>query len=74
MYGGAHDGGSTAGATLGELSPHVYAIADAAYRQMRAEGKSQSILVRPQAPRQLGPVPCTGVQHALWPACGSSLL
>jgi len=27
------------------LSPHVYAVADAAYRQMRREGKGQSILV-----------------------------
>lgn len=36
------------GRNLGELSPHVYAIADAAYRQMRREKKSQSILVRPQ--------------------------
>jgi myosin-5 len=33
------------GADLGDLSPHVYAIADAAYRQMRKEGKGQSILV-----------------------------
>lgn len=33
------------GVQLGELSPHVYAIADAAYRQMREEKKSQSILV-----------------------------
>lgn len=35
------------GRELGELSPHVYAIADSAYRQMRKEGRSQSILVRP---------------------------
>jgi hypothetical protein len=34
------------GVDLGELSPHVYAIADAAYRQMRKEWKGQSILVR----------------------------
>lgn len=34
------------GVTLGELSPHVYAIADSAYQQMRRFGKSQSILVR----------------------------
>ena len=34
------------GLNLGELSPHVYAIADESYRQMRKEGKSQSILVR----------------------------
>lgn len=33
------------GRDLGELSPHVYAIADSAYKQMRKEGKSQSILV-----------------------------
>ena len=34
------------GVPLGDLSPHVYAIADAAYRQMRREMKGQSILVR----------------------------
>lgn len=34
------------GADLGELSPHVYAIADAAYKQMMKEMKGQSILVR----------------------------
>ena len=33
------------GADLGDLSPHVYAIADAAYKQMRAEGRGQAILV-----------------------------
>lgn len=33
------------GVELGDLSPHVYAIADAAYRQMRKEMKGQSILV-----------------------------
>ncbi|KAG0453292.1 hypothetical protein HPP92_025956 [Vanilla planifolia] len=33
------------GATFGELSPHVFAVADAAYRLMINEGVSQSILV-----------------------------
>jgi hypothetical protein len=33
------------GVELGDLSPHVYSIADAAYRQMRKEWKGQSILV-----------------------------
>jgi hypothetical protein len=33
------------GVDLGDLSPHVYAIADAAYRQMRKEFRGQSILV-----------------------------
>ncbi|KAM0041945.1 putative myosin ATPase [Helianthus debilis subsp. tardiflorus] len=33
------------GATFGELSPHPFAVADAAYRVMINEGISQSILV-----------------------------
>ena len=33
------------GALLGELSPHVYAVSDEAYRLMMKENKSQSILV-----------------------------
>ncbi|KAK6265916.1 hypothetical protein QUC31_016753 [Theobroma cacao] len=33
------------GAALGELSPHPFAVADSAYRQMINEGISQSILV-----------------------------
>ncbi|XP_074590120.1 myosin-6-like isoform X2 [Curcuma longa] len=33
------------GAALGELSPHPFAVADAAYQLMRNEGISQSILV-----------------------------
>ncbi|GLJ44110.1 hypothetical protein SUGI_0919840 [Cryptomeria japonica] len=33
------------GATFGELNPHVFAVADAAYRAMINEGKSNSILV-----------------------------
>ncbi|KAH9729010.1 Myosin-6 [Citrus sinensis] len=33
------------GAAFGELSPHPFAVADAAYRQMINEGISQSILV-----------------------------
>ncbi len=46
---GAHMMEQYRGRDLGELSPHVYAIADAAYRQMRKEMRSQSILVRGSA-------------------------
>ncbi len=44
MY-GAHMMEQYKGMALGELSPHVYAIADSAYKQMRKDSKSQSILV-----------------------------
>ncbi|KAG9135235.1 hypothetical protein Leryth_013509 [Lithospermum erythrorhizon] len=33
------------GAPFGELSPHVFAVADASFRAMMSEGQSQSILV-----------------------------
>ena len=44
LYGG-HMMECYAGADQGELSPHVYAIADTSYKQMRGNGKSQAILV-----------------------------
>ncbi|KAG1653209.1 hypothetical protein FOA52_006734, partial [Chlamydomonas sp. UWO 241] len=42
---GAHMMDQYRAADFGELSPHVYAIAHEAYRQMRRENKGQSILV-----------------------------
>ncbi|KAK3220431.1 hypothetical protein Dsin_014401 [Dipteronia sinensis] len=40
-----HMMGQYKGAAFGELSPHVFAVGDAAYRAMINEGKSNSILV-----------------------------
>ena len=42
---GAHMMEQYKNAEQGELSPHAYAIADASYKQMRNNGKSQAILV-----------------------------
>ncbi|KAH7440883.1 hypothetical protein KP509_03G015200 [Ceratopteris richardii] len=44
LYGG-HMMEQYRGASLGELSPHVFAVADSSYRAMINEGQSQSILV-----------------------------
>lgn len=60
------------GMVLGELSPHVYAIADESYRQMRKERKSQSILVRGRgaAWRRAAGLPAArraGPQRGIWP-------
>lgn len=44
MY-GPHMMDQYRGRPLGELQPHVYAIADAAYQQMTRDKKNQSILV-----------------------------
>lgn len=53
------------GADLGELSPHVYAIADSAYRQMRKETRSQSILVSGEL-RAEGCVAWPGLWECAW--------
>ena len=57
---GAHMMDLYRGRNLGELSPHVYAIADAAYNQMRRWNKSQSILVRGLPMRSL----CSSLDNA----------
>jgi Myosin head (motor domain) len=61
---GAHMMEAYRGVPLGELSPHVYAVADAAYCQMRREKKSQSILVRRRVGRAGGSVCARAVQRA----------
>ena len=57
------------GRALGELDPHVYAIADSAYRQMRTEGKSQSILVRSW--HNIGRV-LSSLNYTFWRLCSCS--
>ncbi len=55
------------GRNLGDLSPHVYAIADSAYRQMRRMDRSQSILVRPCKPiikKEFTTCTCCRLHHA----------
>ena len=54
IHAGLHMMEQYRGRNLGELSPHVYAIADAAYRQMRREKRSQSILVSRRAGGRAG--------------------
>lgn len=51
------------GLNLGELSPHVYAIADESYRQMRKEGRSQSILVSVRGCRAAPQQPACMCRH-----------
>jgi hypothetical protein len=38
------------GQLLGRLPPHIFAIADTAYRFMREEGKNQSVIIRSASP------------------------
>ena len=52
------------GVNLGELSPHVYAIADAAYQQMRRWNKSQSILVGGNVMHYMASRRCSGGPHS----------
>ena len=56
------------GRNMGDLSPHVYAIADSAYRQMRRMDRSQSILVRLKPVHLLGTATCLahGVEHTIF--------
>ena len=41
------------GHRLGKLSPHIFAIAEEAFRNMQMQGKSQSILVSGESGRFL---------------------
>jgi len=55
------------GITLGELSPHVFAIAEAAFRTMVTETTSQSILVSGESGRGLH---SSTFQHDVSVHCG----